>query len=115
VVTEDAVSVDVSVDEPTDESLDADTETAEDAIEGASITSESVEDTELADDTTVEADTGDVDEDVDPVADGLVQCLVCGEYYQAITEPHLQTHDMTIQDYRDEYGEDVPLRPDDDE
>lgn len=34
---------------------------------------------------------------------------MCGEYYQAITEPHLQTHDMTIQEYRDEYGEDVPF------
>ncbi|ESS11772.1 MAG: hypothetical protein A07HR60_01831 [uncultured archaeon A07HR60] len=43
----------------------------------------------------------------------MVQCNVCDEYYQAITQPHLQTHDMTIQDYREEYGEDVPLRPDD--
>ncbi|AFK19401.1 gas vesicle protein GvpC [Haloferax mediterranei ATCC 33500] len=49
----------------------------------------------------------------DETPEDMVQCLVCGEYYQAITEPHLQTHDMTIKKYREEYGEDVPLRPDD--
>jgi hypothetical protein len=47
------------------------------------------------------------------VPEDMVQCLVCGEYYQAITEPHLQTHDMTIQEYRQEYDEDETLRPDD--
>lgn len=49
----------------------------------------------------------------DDTPEDMVQCRVCEEYYQAITEPHLQTHEMTIDGYRDEYGEDVPLRPDD--
>jgi ROS/MUCR transcriptional regulator protein. len=57
----------------------------------------------------VNDDTSDADE----TSDDVVQCLVCEEYYQAITEPHLQTHGMTIAEYRDEHGEDVPLRPDD--
>ena len=145
VTTERAVSVDISVDEPVEESVDEPLEesvdepleesvnepleesvdepveespAADDGLDDDSemvdTTIESETDTEPTEDPTVEADDGD-DDEVNPVADGLVQCLVCGEYYQAITEPHLQTHDMTIQDYRDEYGEDVPLRPDDDE
>ena len=51
------------------------------------------------------------DDEVEP-EDG-VECLECGEYYQAITDSHLRTHDMTLDEYRDEYGDDVPLRPED--
>lgn len=46
------------------------------------------------------------------VPEDKVECLVCGDYYNAITHPHLQTHDMTIEAYREEFGDDVPLRPD---
>jgi chromosome segregation ATPase len=83
--------------EPSPEAEDVDDEplkTADDEPEDA--------ETSVNDDTTIDVETpGD-----------MVECLVCGEYYQAITEPHLQTHDMTIQEYRDEYGDDVQLRPD---
>lgn len=41
----------------------------------------------------------------------MIPCRICGEHYKAITDPHLQTHDYTIAEYRDEFGEDVPLRP----
>lgn len=44
--------------------------------------------------------------------DGEVTCRVCGDSFAAITHPHLQTHDMTISEYRAEYGDDVLLRPD---
>lgn len=108
-VAEDSIPIDVS----TDESPAAGVEANEDPGEAGGVTTESEEDAEPTEDKIIETDHSD-STGVDPVADGLVQCLICGEYYQAITEPHLQTHDMTIQDYRDEYGEDVPLRPDDD-
>jgi hypothetical protein len=52
-------------------------------------------------------------EEAEGTREDMVRCRVCGEYYQAITEPHLQTHDMSIQEYREEYGDGVPLRPDD--
>ncbi|ADQ68792.1 ROS/MUCR transcriptional regulator protein (plasmid) [Halogeometricum borinquense DSM 11551] len=68
------------------------------------------EDTREAENAVEEDEETEADEDA---PEGMIQCLVCGEYYQAITEPHLQTHDMTIQEYREEYGEDMPLRPDD--
>lgn len=45
----------------------------------------------------------------------MIPCRICGEHYKAITEPHLQTHDYTITEYRDEFGEGVPLRPGEDE
>ncbi|MEZ3164917.1 gas vesicle protein GvpC [Halorubrum sp. RMP-47] len=78
----------------------ADTESSGDAA--VQTTADSGEDDSAGDSTAV---------DVDPVSEGMVRCLICDEYYQAITEPHLQTHDMSIQDYRKEYGEEVPLRP----
>lgn len=55
--------------------------------------------------------TGDADAESQP--NDMISCEVCGEYYKAITEPHLQTHGMTIDDYREEFGEDAPLRPGD--
>ncbi|ERG89002.1 MAG: ROS/MUCR transcriptional regulator protein, partial [halophilic archaeon J07HX5] len=48
-------------------------------------------------------ETGDTDE--------TVTCRVCDQEYKAITEPHLQTHGMSTVEYRNEFGEDVPLRP----
>ena len=51
-----------------------------------------------------------VEEGEDPPADA-VQCRICGEYFNAITESHLRMHDTTIEEYRGEFGEDVPLRP----
>lgn len=47
----------------------------------------------------------------DSTPNDMVACLVCGEYYQAITESHLQTHDMSMAAYKEEFGEDVPLYP----
>jgi predicted transcriptional regulator len=57
------------------------------------------------------AENGESTTKTDVPAD-KVECLVCGEYFDAITHPHLQTHDMTIEKYREEFGEDVALRPD---
>ena len=79
-----------------------DISTSEDTTENIDIDAESESDT-TTDTTELTIDT----------PDGMVTCRVCGEHYHAITEPHLQTHGMSIQDYRAEYGEDVPLRPDD--
>lgn len=110
--SDDAVSVDISDDDSASESPPANKGSTEDDLNSADDTSGPTEDSESTEDTTTETGYG-TDYTVEPVSDGLVQCLVCSEYYQAITEPHLQTHDMSIQDYRDEYGEDVPLRPDD--
>lgn len=45
----------------------------------------------------------------EPAEDGTVVCRVCGESYGAITHSHLQTHEMTIEEYRAEFGDDVPL------
>lgn len=58
-----------------------------------------------------EAESG-TEDPVESAPEGKVECLVCGEYFSAITYPHLQTHDMTIEEYREEFGTDVPLRPD---
>lgn len=91
-------SVTIEVGSESPETAEADDEQPEAADDEP----EATETAEANGDTTVEAET----------ADDMVECLICGEYYQAITEPHLQTHDMTIQEYRDEYGEDVQLRPD---
>jgi len=55
-----------------------------------------------------ESETADSSVPVDEV-----RCRVCDESFGAITYSHLQTHDMTIEEYTEEYGEDVPLRPDD--
>lgn len=47
----------------------------------------------------------------DEIHEDVVECRVCGEYYQAITESHLQTHDMSMQEYRDEHGPDANIYP----
>ncbi|MFB6167700.1 MAG: MucR family transcriptional regulator [Haloferacaceae archaeon] len=47
----------------------------------------------------------------DEIQEDMVGCQVCGEYYQAITESHLQTHDMSMQEYKDEYGPDATIYP----
>lgn len=47
--------------------------------------------------------------------DGKVRCRLCNETFAAITHSHLQTHEMSVTEYRTEFGEDVPLRPDQDE
>jgi|APHM01.1.fsa_nt_gi ROS/MUCR transcriptional regulator protein./Halobacterial gas vesicle protein C (GVPC) repeat. len=98
-----------SVEDESSELTVADDDTADTEISGeaAVATTENPNENNSASDWT--------DMDVDPVSDGMVRCLVCAEYYQAITEPHLQTHDMSIEDYRKEYGEKVPLRPESDE
>ncbi len=41
----------------------------------------------------------------------MVKCLTCGEYYQAITESHLQTHELSMEEYKEEHGPDVALFP----
>lgn len=48
--------------------------------------------------------------ETDAAAADTVRCQVCGERYGAITDSHLQTHDLTIEEYKDTYGEDAPLR-----
>lgn len=55
-----------------------------------------------------ETDTAETDD----VPADEVACRVCGDTFGAITYSHLQTHDLTIAGYREEFGEDVPLRPD---
>lgn len=40
-----------------------------------------------------------------------VTCRVCGKQYKAITVSHVRTHDMSIEEYRDEFGSDVTLWP----
>ena len=50
-------------------------------------------------------------DDGDDVHEDMVACQVCGEYYQAITESHLQTHDMSMQEYKDEHGPDATIYP----
>lgn len=55
---------------------------------------------------------GSADDENEPgetQADGKVECRVCGERFGAITYSHLQTHEMTVDEYRSEFGEDVPL------
>ena len=52
--------------------------------------------------------------DDDDTPEGMVECLECGEYYQAITESHLQTHGMTMDEYRAEHGDGVELYPGED-
>lgn len=63
----------------------------------------------VSDEATEETTAGEIPDDV---PEDKVACRVCGDVYNAITHPHLQTHDMTIAEYREEFGEDVPLRPD---
>lgn len=46
------------------------------------------------------------------LADDEVRCRVCGDTFGAITHSHLQTHDMTLDAYTDEFA-DAPLRPED--
>lgn len=54
-------------------------------------------------------------ENVDPAnaltetGDSDVQCRVCGNTYDAITYSHLQTHEMTVEEYREQFGADVPM------
>lgn len=69
---------------------------------------------ESASDVQESTDGSDESSDVVPedVPDDKVACRVCGNVFNAITHPHLQTHDMTVAEYREEFGEDVPLRPD---
>lgn len=63
----------------------------------------------------IPVDAAAMDEDEvserDPVPADEVRCRVCGESFGAITHSHLQTHDMTISAYTEEF-EDAPLRPD---
>jgi len=42
-----------------------------------------------------------------------VRCRVCGDTFGAITYSHLQTHDMSVDEYVEEFGEETPLRPED--
>jgi DNA repair exonuclease SbcCD ATPase subunit len=49
-----------------------------------------------------------VDAGDDP-RDETVRCRVCGTSYGAITHSHLQTHDMTVEEYRAAFGDDVPM------
>jgi predicted transcriptional regulator len=43
------------------------------------------------------------------ITDGSVHCRVCENSYDAITHSHLQTHGMTVEEYRAEFGSDVPM------
>lgn len=82
-------------------------ETVEDLdVPGDEETASSATDAE----TTAEHDAESVETDDVPADE--VACRVCGDTFGAITYSHLQTHDLTIAGYREEFGEDVPLRPD---
>ena len=54
---------------------------------------------------------GNVDPAKTPTETGNsdVRCQVCGTSYGAITYSHLQTHEMTVEEYREEFGADVPM------
>lgn len=91
--TEETVEVDIST---TDE-------TADDPEADGSIDGNAGEETGV---------TGATPTVPDDVPDDEVACRVCGETYGAITHAHLQTHDTTIAGYRETFGDDVPLRPD---
>ncbi len=54
-------------------------------------------------------ESGSQDEEGAP--EDMVKCLTCGEYYQAITESHLQTHELSMEEYKEEHGPDVALFP----
>jgi hypothetical protein len=41
--------------------------------------------------------------------EGKVRCRECGETFEAITPSHLATHDTTVEAYREQFGEDVPM------
>jgi predicted transcriptional regulator len=106
---EPAAESDVAVEESPAEEFevtesDVEATAAETADEMQAETTEEVEE---------QSATEEAFETEDEAPEDMIQCKVCGEYYHAITEPHLQTHDMTIQEYRGEYGEDVSLRPED--
>ncbi|WGI16990.1 DNA-directed RNA polymerase [Methanonatronarchaeum sp. AMET-Sl] len=42
----------------------------------------------------------------------VVECRVCGKEYKAITGSHLSTHDIDMDEYKEEYP-DAPIRPGD--
>jgi predicted transcriptional regulator len=96
------------------ETLDTFSEELETLSEETTEAAEEITHIEIADsdgESETGASTATSDAKAESPAD-KVECLVCGEHYNAITHPHLQTHDMTIEEYREEFGEDVPLRPD---
>lgn len=41
--------------------------------------------------------------------DSGVRCRVCGEPVEGLTYAHLASHGLTVEEYRDEFGECVPL------
>ncbi|OUJ18640.1 DNA-directed RNA polymerase subunit E'/Rpb7 [Methanonatronarchaeum thermophilum] len=55
----------------------------------------------------VEEESEEVDEENE-----FVECRVCGKEYKAITGSHLATHDLDMDEYREEYP-DAPIRPGD--
>jgi hypothetical protein len=75
--------------------------------------SDSTEDSEPS--TPDEQSDSTADSGTEEIPDDEVVCRVCGDSFAAITHPHLQTHDMTIAEYREEFGEDVSLRPEEEE
>ncbi|WP_436903127.1 hypothetical protein [Halovenus halobia] len=38
-----------------------------------------------------------------------VRCQVCDEEFEGLTYAHLKSHGLTVEEYRDEFGDDVPL------
>ncbi|MFQ3294841.1 MAG: hypothetical protein ACI8VE_001922, partial [Natrialbaceae archaeon] len=103
--------------EADDEAADPAEEESEDTDEAAEPAEEESDEPETESETSFGGSVDDFQaesepEEPDEGPEDMVECRVCGEYYQAITEPHLRTHDMTIDEYREEYGDDVPLRPD---
>lgn len=38
-----------------------------------------------------------------------VRCQVCNEQFEGLTYAHLKSHGLTIEEYRDKFGDDVPL------
>lgn len=50
------------------------------------------------------------DDEAETVPEGNVRCRECGEVFEAITPSHLATHEMSVEDYREKHGEDVPMQ-----
>lgn len=97
--------------ETLDEDLEAVTETSDEPSEPTRI--EVSEPTSDEDNPASESNRNDPSDASDEAPAGKVECRVCGGYYKAITHPHLQTHDMTVEEYRERFGQDAPLRPED--
>ena len=84
-------------------------DTATDAVESATATVESATEDLSSAAGAVDGSSGGTEPDEDSAPDGKVRCRECGETFEAITPSHLSTHDTTVEEYRERYGEDAPM------